>query len=261
MTVHPIPAASLCGSCGFHALCLPAGLGANCTDRAGRLSQHLVKLPAGEGLFWAGADFENVYAVRSGCVKTCTVDSEGAEHVRGFHLPGDLIGLDAIHLGRHPASATAVEATEVCVISYSRLMKLVTDAPSLQHRMLELISRDLSMSLALAGDYSAEQRLAAFLLSLYQRLQCRGMTVGWAMHLVMPRRDIAAYLRLALETVSRVLTRFENEDCIEVDGRELKITAPERLWRLAEPVGICAAPAPRERSPARPIRFLQQACA
>jgi CRP/FNR family transcriptional regulator, anaerobic regulatory protein len=251
-------AAQTCVVCSFQNLCLARGLDERQSLRLEALTQHHQHLPNAEArLFWAGDEFQNVYAVRSGCLKTYTVDDEGHEHIRGFHLPGDLIGLDAIFARHYPSNAVAVVPSEVCAIPYAALSRMVSDVPALQRSMMETISRQLCISLALSGDFTAEQRTAAFLLYFYQRMRCRGMNEGNSVQLPMPRRDIAGYLRLAIETVSRVLGRFEREDWIEVSVRHLRLLDMQALWQLAQPVGICEAPElpHRVRMPLRPRSY------
>jgi CRP/FNR family transcriptional regulator len=234
---------SACQACGFSGLCLPSGLDTSATANFSGITERRIRLSdAQTPLYWAGDEFHNVYAVREGCLKAFSVDSAGNENVRAFHLPGDLVGLDAIHMQKYPANAVALESSEICVIPYANLVRMVSNVPALQRRILEILSHELSVSLALAGDYTAEQRLAAFILHLYQRLRRRNLTNGNTMWLVMPRRDIARYLRLAVETVSRVLGRFEHECLIEVTNRHLKILDMAALGRMAEPVGICDIP-------------------
>lgn len=246
-----------CSACSFRQLCLARGLSKKESLLLDSLTQYHQHLPHSQNaLYWSQDEFQNIYAVRSGCLKTYTVDGEGREHIRGFHLPGDLLGLDAIFSGTYPSSAVAVEASEVCVIPYESLSRVVSDVPALQRSMLELISKELCVSLALAGDFTAEQRIAAFLLHFYQRMKNRDMTAGSSVQLPMPRRDVAGYLRLAIETVSRVLGRFEREGWIEVNLRDISLQDMQALWALAEPVGICEAPikarsayVPRPRQP------------
>jgi CRP/FNR family transcriptional regulator, anaerobic regulatory protein len=254
-----------CSACDFQDLCLARGLDRRQSLILDALMQNHQLLSYTEhALYWSQDRFQNIYAVRSGCVKTYTVDAEGQEHIRGFHLPGDLIGLDAIFSQVYPSSAVAVVPSEVCAIAYADLSRVVTDVPALQRNMLELISKQLCVSLALAGNFTAEQRVAAFILHFYQRMKGRDMAVGNQVQLPMPRRDIAGYLRLAIETVSRVLGRFEREGWIDVSLRELHLLDTGALWKLAEPVGICQAPQtarPLRRPDHRHAPMLSAACA
>jgi CRP/FNR family transcriptional regulator len=97
--------------------------------------------------------------------------------------------------------------------------------------MLRLLSKELALSHSLAGDFSAEERVAGFLLSLSSRMKARGYSESF-LTLAMSRRDIANYLRLATETVSRVFSRFEQDGLVSVDRREVTLRDPERLGKL-----------------------------
>jgi CRP/FNR family transcriptional regulator, anaerobic regulatory protein len=254
-----------CCECNFKSLCLARGLNQRQSMQLSAISQNHQHLAhAQNALYWEQDEFQHIYAVHSGCLKTYTVDGEGREHIRGFHLPGDLVGLDAIYARHYPSSAVAVVPSEVCAIPYAALSRVVTDVPALQRSMLELISKDLCTSLALAGDFTADQRVAAFILQFYQRLRRRNMVQGNTLQLPMPRRDVAGYLRLAIETVSRVLGRFEREGWIEVSIRDIQLLDMQALWQLAEPVGICQPPEatrPRYLRKPGPVPVLETAYA
>jgi CRP/FNR family transcriptional regulator len=225
-----------CALCPAGPRCLTAGLPEAEMQRwASALIPHLPLAQAGKSLYAAGADADAVYVVRAGCIKTYTVDEAGNERVRGFFFPGDIIGLDAIGVGRHSANAATVVPSQVCRISKGQLQGLTQQAPALARNLLERVARDLRLALALSGDYSAEQRVAAFLLHVRERLDGESPTL----RLPMSRRDIANYLRLATETVCRVLTRFEQKGWITSADKRISLHEPAALWLLAEPVGIC----------------------
>jgi CRP/FNR family transcriptional regulator len=192
----------------------------------------------GDHLFRVGDAFRALFAVRSGYVKTYVVDEAGQEQVLGFHLPGELVGLDAIYPQRHQCNAVALDTMTVCEMPYAEITRLASEVPSLQQQMFRLMSKDIGSAFMLAGDHTAEERLAAFLMSLSQRLKLRGYS-DTHLVLAMPRRDIANYLRLATETVSRVLTRFEKDGLIAVERRDIRILDAARLREL----GRCAKPA------------------
>lgn len=202
------------------------------------LQHYQPKTEAGEHIYWAGDQFDMLYAVKSGCVKTYTVDEDGNERIRGFYLPGDLLAFDALYSDEYTSSACAVVTTQVCSISYAQLCRAVVNQPKLQQRLLKLMSKDLATALALAGDYTAEQRMAAFILHLYEREQERNIGKTGEVELLMPRRDIANFLRLAPETASRVLSRFQKEGLIESSQHTLKLLDTKALRALAQPVGI-----------------------
>lgn len=227
---------SVCESCPAGPDCLTGGLPRTELQRwAGALIPHLPLAHAGKTLYAAGAAADAVYVVRAGCIKTYTVDDQGHERVRGFFLPGDLVGLDAIGIGQYPENAVTVVPSQVCRIAKGQLQSLLAGAPGLNQRLLERVTRELRLALALSGDYTADQRVAAFLLHMHERLHGTTQVIK----LPMSRRDIANYLRLATETVCRALTRFEEKGWIISQDKHVTLLSPTALWSVAEPVGIC----------------------
>jgi CRP/FNR family transcriptional regulator len=215
---------------------------AGSADAAMWSSLNLARVPlasAGMLVFETGEAVDALYLVGAGCIRTFTVDQDGNERVRGFHFPGDLIGLDALYTDRHPSSAVAVTASHVCRIPRRQLQRLALSMPGVARALLERASADLALALALSGDYSAEQRLAAFLMLMQDRIGAQPGSAASSITLPMTRRDIANYLRLATETVCRVLTRFEQQRLVEVIDKTVQVLVPARLRQLAQPVGIC----------------------
>lgn len=231
------PAArTTCTLCPVGGSCMTNGLSQVDLQRWSSLMiPHLSLAQSGRALYSAGATAESVYVVRAGCIKTYTVDGEGNQRVRGFFLPGDVVGLDAIGIGHYPENAVTVIASQVCRVAKGQLQNVLMTTPALGQRVMERLSSQLRLALALGGDYTAEQRVAAFLLHIDERLSHSGN----AMKLPMSRRDIGSYLRLATETVCRVLTRFEDKGWIISADKNLTLRDPTALWSLAEPVGIC----------------------
>ena len=183
------------------------------------------KMAKGSSLYVAGDAFESLYAVRSGAFKTVGVSRHGDEKVTGFHLPGELLGLDAINSGSHSFNAVALEDSEVCVIPFQRLERLAMTIPALQHQLLRLLSGDISRDhglMLLLGSMTAEQRVAAFLLSLSKRHQRLGFSATHFM-LRMTREEMGNYLGLTLETVSRLMSRFQREGLIGLQQRDIEI--------------------------------------
>lgn len=246
-----------CQLCPAHGNCLVNGLPANELSRwSSALLAHVPLTQAGKSLFATGEPANAVFVVRAGCIKTYTVDEDGNERVRGFHLPGDVIGLDSFGAAHYPAGAVAVVPSQVCRVSKGQLQSLMTDNSGLTQHLFERASRELRLALALSGDYTAEQRMAAFLLHMLERMApaapcasagdvrsisftpAAGRSADSLIKLPMTRRDIANYLRLATETVCRVLTRFEEKGWLKSTDKTLRLNAPVALWALAEPVGI-----------------------
>lgn len=220
-----------CSTCSLAELCLPMGLTKVDVGKLEGLIAPHAPLHADDHLFRVNDPFRAIYAVRGGCFKTYLVDESGREQVLGFHLPGELIGLDAIWPEKHQCNAVALDTASVCELPFSDVSHLAAQIPSLQQTMFRLLSRDIAESHALAGDLTAEQRIAAFLLSLSTRLKARGYSDSH-LTLAMPRRDIANYLRLATETVSRVFTRFEKDGLIAVDRRDVRLLDLDKLGKL-----------------------------
>ncbi len=225
-----------CATCSLSELCLPLGLNREDVGKLERLIEPRATLHADDHLFRVGDPFRAIYAVRSGYLKTYLVDDGGREQVLGFHLPGELIGLDAIYPERHQCNAVALDTASVCDLPFHSIESLAGSIPSLQRSMFRLMSKELGESHALAGDLSAEERLAAFLSSLASRLKARGYSET-RLTLAMPRRDIANFLALATETVSRVFTRFEKDGLIHVDRREVTLLDVDRLHALCRHSG------------------------
>ena len=199
------------------------------------LVEHVGPFHAGDHVFRKGDPFDAIAAVRAGTVKTYVVDSEGRERVLGFHLPGEVIGLDAIDGDAYPCNAIALDTVALCRFSFPRMAELAARVPGLQQHLFRLLSRDIGAAMRMAGDWSADQRMAAFLLGLSQRLASRGFSPR-RFQLTMARTDIGNYLRLAPETVSRVLKRFQDDGLIVVDRREVELTDVARLEALAAPI-------------------------
>lgn len=230
-------AAASCSLCPAANSCIVNGVTAvDLTHWSQARFGHVPLTAAGKALFEAGDVADAVYVVRAGCIKTFTVDQGGHERVRGFHFPGDIIGLDALGVNRYPAAATAVVPSQLCCVPRVALQGALSRSPLLMQRLLERTSRDLALSLALSGDYSAEQRVAAFVLNMQDRTAVAGWTAP--VKLSMTRRDIANYLRLATETVCRTLTRFEQQGLLRVQDKTVLILNAAALYTHARPVGI-----------------------
>ena len=226
-----------CSTCAFGSVCLPAGVDKRALQELHMLVEHVGPYRAGDVIFRQGDTFTAIFAVRSSMVKTRMVDVDGHEQVLGFHLPGEVIGLNAIHPARYPCDAVALDTVYVCRFSFPALATLATRIPNVQQRLFEMLSADIGRFAQLAGDHSADERLAAFLLELSSRFDARGFSAR-AFRLTMARTDIANYLRLASETVSRVLRRFQESGLVRVDGREIELTDLPRLRDLARKLPV-----------------------
>lgn len=178
-----------------------------------------------------GDPFRDLHIVRSGTFKAYSTDSEGREHVMGFFMAGDLLGFDGLHTGRYRANFVALDTCGIAVLPYDTLDHLFQASPGLLKWVMRGMSRNIGRSEVLNGDYTADERLAALLVSLSRRFEALGFSPR-SFNLAMSRRDIANYLRLAPETVSRVLGRFERDDLIRVHGPEISVLDSLRLQQL-----------------------------
>lgn len=221
-----------CTTCAFSSACLAQGLDKGSLRELHMLVEHVGPLEAGSHIFRTGDRFDAIAAVRCGTVKTSRVDREGREQVLAFHLPGEIIGLSAIDGERYPCDAIALDEVQLCRFSFPRIAMLATRLPGLQAHLFRLMSRDIGHAERLSADHSAGTRVAAFLVDLSRRLASRGFSAA-RFELTMPRTDIANYLRLAPETVSRILRRFQDDGLIAVRRREIELLEGKRLEELA----------------------------
>jgi len=224
-----------CSTCAFSQACLAQGMDKGQLRDLHVLVDHVGPYHAGDHVFRKGDPFDAIAAVRAGTVKTYAVDAGGHERVLGFYLPGEVIGLDAIDDERYPHDAIALDTVALCRFSFPKMASLAARLPGLQQLLFRLMSRDIGAAMRLAGDWTADQRLAAFLLGLSQRLASRGFSPR-RFQLTMARVDIGNYLRLAPETVSRVLKRFQDDGLIAVDRREVELLDTARVDSLAAPI-------------------------
>lgn len=221
-----------CSSCAFAQACVVAGCGPVELAELHCLVGHVGPFEPGQHLFRSGDAFRALFAVRTGMIKTSMVDAEGREQVLGFYLPGELVGLDAIYPEHYPCDAVALETTQCCRFSFPAMSALAARQPRIQQHLFRLLSKELGSASLLAGDHSSDERMAAFLIDLGDRYAARGLS-GVEFRLSMARADIANYLRLAAETVSRVLGRFREQKLIAIDGRKVELLDPPRLRELA----------------------------
>ena len=235
--LHLPHGAVVCSSCHLRDICLPVGLNKAELDH---VDQRLVtvrhKVPRGEKLFQAGDRFEAIYAVWTGFFKTSVSSQAGREQVTGFQMGAELIGLDGIGTRRHEVDAEALEDSPVCVIPYNEFEALSHEINSLQKQFHRMMSREIVRNhgvMLLLGSMHAEERLAAFLLNLTNRLQTRGFSSS-SIVLRMSREEIGSYLGLKLETVSRTFSRFQANGLLFVRHRQIQVTDPVGLQHLLD---------------------------
>lgn len=229
------PLKASCHQCSLSNLCLPLAVDENDLDRLEDIIQQGRIFNRGEYIFEQSTPFRSCFAVRSGAIKTSILTESGEEQVTGFYMPGELVGLDSMSSEAYACSARALERTSVCELPVDRLEELTSKLPGLQHHFFHLMSQEIQGSHQLSillSKNTAEERIASLLLSLSSRFERRRMS-GTRFSLPMARNDIASFLGLAVETVSRVFTRFQNQGVISARGREVEILDQEALQMIA----------------------------
>ena len=224
-----------CSGCEQRAACLPAALS---EAERGRLGSVLVQgqrtVPRGQALFRLGDRCTSLYAVWSGSFKTSLLSSDGTEHVTGFVLSAELLGLDGMGSGRHHIDAVALEDAQVCVIPLASLRAVMRYTSALQQQfqlMFEQVYVRHQETLSMLGSRSADERVAAFLIDMAQRLHARGSPASSVL-LRMTRDDIGNFLGLTVETVSRTLSRFQASRLLDVQHRMIRFVDLPGLHRL-----------------------------
>jgi len=227
-----------CDDCALNPVCLPPALEASEVHLLDEIVSRNRPLPRGAVLFHEGLPFNALYTVRSGAIKTYNSTPSGEEQVTGFYLPGEIFGLDSIGSpnGKYGSTAIALETTTVCVLPFDALETLGRQLPSLQRHMSHLMSSEIRADqhiMQLVGRRTADQRIASFLLTLSARYKRRHLSEN-NQHLPMSRSAIANHLGLALETVSRIFTRFQQLGVLQVSGRDVIIANRPSLINLAD---------------------------
>lgn len=226
------PNSHSCSHCSLSEICLPMGIGHNDLEKLESLIQNDSTQHSGDVVLKQGDVFQKVYAVRSGMYKSARVDPDGNEHISAFHLPGELIGLEAIYSKTYSHTTEALTTSSLCEFEYEQLTELATEIPALQQQLLRLLSKEISFSQAFHPEQSAEQKLTGFIYNLAKRYEVRGYS-GKALVLAMARQDIANHLGMAAETISRLLKRLQEKGILTIKNREITIVNEPSLLRLA----------------------------
>ncbi len=223
-----------CSGCNLRELCLPLGMSEAEIERLDTMVATRRSVARGEALFRVGDPFTALFAIRAGFFKTSVSSEDGRDQVTGFQMAGELLGLDGIGTDRHTCDATALEDSQVCLIPFHQLEDLSREFSDLQRHFHRIMSREIVRDhgvMLLLGSMRAEERLAAFLLNLTQRLRTRGYSAS-SLVLRMTREEIGSYLGLKLETVSRAFSKFQDDGLLDVKQRQILVLKPEGLQAL-----------------------------
>lgn len=210
---------------------MPGGMSQRELDELDSLVTRRHSVKRGENLFQMGQDFECLYAIRSGFFKTTLTTDSGHGQVTGFQIPGEVLGLDGVSTDQHSVDATALEDSEVCIMLYTELERIARDSRPLQRQLHRVMSREIVREhgvMMLLGSMRADQRVAAFLLNLSERYKNLGYSPSEFV-LRMTRDELGSYLGLKLETVSRTLSRFQEQQIINAKGKQIKLLNIDEL--------------------------------
>ena len=222
-----------CPNCPVRSLCLPVDLDEVALRRLDEIIHVRMRIRRKGNLYRPGERFNALYAIRLGTFKTTVLAEDGCQQMTGYHMAGEIIGLDGIGDERFTCEATALEDSEVCVLPWNEIDRLAADMPALRHNLYRVISRDASREQAmmlLLGSRTAGERLAIFLLNVADRYRDRGYSSSEFV-LRVTREEIASYLGLKLETVSRLFSSLQENGLIQVQGRAVKLLDAPRLRR------------------------------
>ena len=214
-----------CQSCSFSHLCLPVSLNKTELDSLDDIIERKKPLHKHDKLVKAGDKFNSLYAVRAGSFKSFVSSTDGEEQIIGFHFPGDIIGFDALRENAHQSYTQVLETAMVCELPYETLDKMAVQFPKLRHQIMSFMSAEIKQDhdlMMLLNKRTAEERLIYFLAHLSKRFEDRGFSPR-QFNLSMTRNEIGNYLGLTVETISRLLTRFQKEGIIKVDGKLITI--------------------------------------
>ena len=226
-----------CSNCNLRELCMPIGFNAEDMQKLDEVVATRRRVKQGDLLFRDGEPFKSLFAIRTGFFKTCVSTADGREQVTGFQMAGEIIGLDGIVSDHHSCNAVALEDADVCVMPFANVEELSREFPVLQRHVHKIMSREIvreNSMMMLIGNMRSEERLAAFLLNLVQRLHARGFSQT-EITLRMSREEIGSYLGMKLETVSRAFSKFSDEGIIEVKQRYVKILDADALKKIFNP--------------------------
>jgi CRP/FNR family transcriptional regulator len=222
-----------CAGCGHAPVCQASGYDRPELSGLRHIAERIGPLRTGEYLYRPLSPFRAIYAVQSGMAKTVSVDISGREQVLAFHLPGELIGLDALDRELHDNAVVALGKTQFCRFPFPALRQVACEQPNVPWHLVQAASQRIARLQLSGGNYLAEERFAAFLVDMRDRRATLGLPAD---HLPLPmsRSDIGNHLRLTTETVSRLLGRFRQRDLVVLDRHGLTILDLPALRELGQ---------------------------
>lgn len=215
----------------MHEMCMPTGASSGLLQKLDSLISVRKRIKAGTVIYHTGSHFHALYAVKSGFIKTETLHEDGRMQITGFYMSGEILGFDGIAIDHHICTSVALEDSEICIIPLNWVERFNHGSDELQHHFFKLMSREIVRDhtiMLLLGSMQTEERVAAFMLNLSQRFQARGFS-PYTLTLRMKREEIGSYLGMKIETVSRILTKFQEQGLLEVQQKNIQILDMEGL--------------------------------
>lgn len=220
---HPCKTCPIASACGDDSQCSQSDV----ANRSHRIFHRK------EALFHSDEEFVGLYVLRSGSAKSYINTEDGDEQIVAFHYPGDILGIDGFDTNKHAYNVKFLETSSVCFIGTKELSRVLAESAIMRNRLFKAMSHALvdenRMRMNL-GKYNSEQRMAKFLLTLSQRFEQRGLC-SHTFDLSMTRTEIANYLGMAIETISRLLGKFQQCGAIEVEHRQINIVDENKLMQ------------------------------
>lgn len=237
MRSTPLPLHNVdCRDCPVRQHCLPAQLDDAAIPRFRQIVTGHLSLAKQRKFLTRDTPFGHVFVLRSGQCKAEYPTRNGTRKVLGFYGPGQMIGLEGLGTHSYRFDAVTLCDSELCEIPYPLLAALMAEQAPLMaqfHMLLGIQLDRLQHAMLMLGGATASQRIATFLLDLGQQHTALG-EAGDVFNLRMSREDIGSYLGLAVESISRVLTRFRAEGLINVSNRKIVVRDAAGLRRMAE---------------------------
>lgn len=230
-----------CEACSLSELCLSRGLTSDQMHRIDEFIERPRKLENNQLIFEPGDKFYGFYAVRTGGVKTYLTKKTGEQQILGFHLPGEIFGMDGMEHSSHRCYASTMDITSYCVLPFDKLDELCEVLPDFRKQIYKLMGHELNCDHShqlLLGQQTAHERLATFLLNISSRFAHRGFSAHSFM-LPMSRHDIACYLGIAVETVSRLFKSFQEQGIVAINRKQVDILEMDALNKM---VANCEEP-------------------
>jgi len=224
-----------CLNCGLQKICFPTGLLKTDIDLLDDIVERKPPLKKNQHLYETGQKFNAVFAIRAGVVKLYSYSDSGEEIVHGFYLPGDVVGFDGLIENAYLYNAVALDSTSVCNLPYEQLSDLSLKIPNLNKQIMSVMSKKLQdgeLHSELLIKRNADQRVAQFIWNMAERYKNRGYAYD-EFRLSILHRDVALYLGLTPETVSRILAKFNSDGIVSWKKKEVVIYNENKLKTLA----------------------------